>query len=316
MAALSRGVAGSRGSTLILNLPGSEKGALESLSSVLPVLPHALDLLAGHTTHGPEAGKPGGRAAGGGKALLDEEMAARRAAGEEVVVATAVGIEGDPPCTLGQKILLGQAGSLAGTLGCAEFDDAAIRDAPEVLRSRAPATRRYTHDLGAIEVFLEPILNRPLLIVFSATPVALSLLRWGGEVGFDAVLVESRPERMTPEHRRAARVASHLGDLPLDAETAAVHTDHDAPNVAETVAALLRSPAQFVGVMGSARHVGPHIERLRELGFGDDDLERIRTPVGLDIGAGSAEEIALSILAGVVAARHSADGGWLDRRLD
>lgn len=311
LAALSRGVAGSRGSTLILNLPGSEKGAVESLSSILPVLPHALDLLGGHTAHGPSDDAPN-ESRGGGRSM-DEELAARRAAGEEVVLATAVGVQGDPPCRLGQKLLLGAAGSLAGTLGCAEFDDAAIRDASEVLRSRGPSTRRYTHDLGAIEVFLEPVLRRPLLIVFSATPVALSLLRWAREVGYDPVLVESRAERITEEHRKAARTAPHLEDLELDGETAAIHTDHDAPNVAETVAAILRSPAQFVGVMGSARHVGPHIERLRELGFGGDDLARVRTPVGLDIGARSAEEIALSILAGLVAARHGASGGWLDR---
>ena len=102
-------------------------------------------------------------------------------------------------------------------------------------------------------------------------------------------------------------------ELPLDRELYAIHTDHDAPGVADSVAALLRANAAFVGVMGSARHVGPHLDRLRALGFGDDDLARIRTPVGLSIGARSAEEIALSILAGVVAARHDRDGGWLDR---
>ena len=66
--------------------------------------------------------------------------------------------------------------------------------------------------------------------------------------------------------------------------------------------------------MGSARDVRPHIEKLRRMGFGDEVLGRIRTPVGIDIGARSAEEIALSILAGVVADRHDAAGGWLDRR--
>jgi molybdenum cofactor synthesis domain-containing protein len=315
MAALSRGVAGSRGSTLILNLPGSEKGAVESLASVVSVLAHAVDLLAGHTVHGPsdvEGGAPDvqGKTDPG----VEEELAARRAAGEEVVLATAVKVEGNPPCRLGQKLLLGPNGSLAGTLGCAEFDDAAIEDAGEVLRSRGPTTRRYTHDLGAIDVFLEPVLRRPLLIVFSATPVALTLVRWAREIGYDPVLVEPRTERITQEHRASARIASDLAGLALDAEASAVHTDHDAPNVADTVAALLRSPVRFIGVMGSARHVGPHIERLRELGFTDGDVARIRTPVGLDIGARSAEEIALSILAGLVAQRHSASGGWLDRR--
>ena len=311
MAALSRGLAGSRGSTLILNLPGSEKGAVESLSAIMPVLPHALDLLAGQTVHGPSAA----RADSSPRAkTVDEELAARRSTGDEVVLATAVRLEGNPPCHLGQKILLGASGSLAGTLGCAEFDDAAIRDAPDVLASRSPATRTYTHDLGSVEVFLEPVLRRPLLVVFSATPVALHLLRWAREVGYDPVLVEARTERITEELRSAAKAAAGLDGLPLDAESAAVHTDHDAPNVAETVAELLRAPVGFIGVMGSARHVGPHIEHLRKLGFGDRDIDRIRTPVGLDIGARTAEEIALSIIAGLVAERHGASGGWLDRR--
>jgi len=318
LAALSRAVAGSRGSTLILNLPGSEKGAVESLSAILAVLPHALDLLSGQTIHGPKAGgsttAPSDATAVAGASGVDEELAARRASGEQVVLATAVRIEGNPPCRLGQKLLLGANGPLAGTLGCAEFDDAAVRDAPGVLASRGPATRVYTHELGTVEVFLDPVLARPVLVVFSATPVALHLVRWARELGYEPVLVEPRTERITHEHRSTARTTASLEGLALDAEATAVHTDHDAPNVAETLAELLRSPVGFIGVMGSARHVGPHIERLRELGFGEEDLARIRTPVGLDIGARTAEEIALSIVAGLVAQRQGSSGGWLDRR--
>jgi len=68
--------------------------------------------------------------------------------------------------------------------------------------------------------------------------------------------------------------------------------------------------------MGSVRHVGPHVEQIRAMGFTDQDLARIRTPVGIDLGARTAEEIALSILAGIIADRHGAGGGWLDRRAD
>ena len=312
-AALSRGVAGSRGSTLILNLPGSEKGAVQSLSSILPVLAHALDLLAGDTAHGSGGGHEKERLTDH-IVGIEEQLAARRAGGEKVVLATAIKVEGNAPCHVGQKLLLGADGSLAGTLGCAEFDDAAIADTPGVLRTGSPTTRRYTHDLGEIEVFLEPVLRRPLLVVFSATPVALSLVRWAREIGYEPVLVEPRPERITKEHRSSARTAASLEGLAFDGESMAVHTDHDAPNVTETVAELLRSPARFIGVMGSAGHVGPHIERLRALRFSEEDIARIRTPVGLDLGARTAEEIALSILAGLVADRRGASGGWLDRR--
>jgi molybdopterin adenylyltransferase len=306
MAALSRGLAGSRGSTLIVNLPGSEKGATESLTAIIPVLGHALDLLAGQTAHGPTT-PPRNR-------TIEDELTARRAAGEAVVLATAVRTEGDPPCKVGQKMLLGPSGALAGTLGCAEFDDSAVSDAPGVLQSRAPATRTYTHDLGTVEVFLEPFLRPPQLIVVSATPVAQYLMRWAKDVGFDPVLVEPRTERVTTAHRSSGRVVASLDEATLDAHTAAIHTDHDAPGVAESVAALLRSPARFIGVMGSTRHVGPHMTKLKEMGFTDEDLVRIRTPVGIDLGARSAEEIALSILAGLVADRHGKTGGWLDRR--
>jgi xanthine dehydrogenase accessory factor len=182
-----------------------------------------------------------------------------------------------------------------------------------VLRSRSPTTRTYPHDLGSIDVFLEPVVRRPILLVFSATPVALSVALWARDLGYDPILVEPRPDRITEEHRRAAPTVPDLDRVELDGEAVAVHTDHDAPIVVETLAALLRSPVGFIGVMGSARHVGPHLDRLRELGFREEDLTRVRTPVGLDIGARSAEEIALSILAGMVAHRYGAAGGWLDR---
>ena len=82
----------------------------------------------------------------------------------------------------------------------------------------------------------------------------------------------------------------------------------------EQLAIVLRSPASFVGVMGSARHTAPHLTALRAAGCSDDDLARLRTPVGLDLGARSPAEIALSILAGLLAARTGRTGGWLDRR--
>ena len=307
MAALSRGVVGSRGSSLIVNLPGSTRGAVESLEAVLPAIPHALDLLGGHTAHA--------------SAPLDESANQLRSTAHdsnspEVVVATAVKVHGDPPCHVGQKMVVGRNGPLSGTLGCAEFDDAAVADAPHILDGGTSEVRTYTHDLGSIEVFLEPSIPRPKLIVVSANPVALNLLRWGRQLGFEPVLVESRSPRLTDEFRSAARVVKSVEEAALDSNTAAVHTDHDAPDVVESLAALLQSPARFIGVMGSARHVGPHVEQLRRMGFNEKGLERIRTPVGLDIGARTPKEIALSILAGLIAERRGAPAGWLDRKTE
>ncbi len=268
------------------------------VQAVMPVLPHALELLGGQT-----GSHPTGHQAPEARAPTDDS-----------VVATAVKVHGSPPCRVGQRMTIGPGGPLEGTLGCAEFDAGAVADASEILRGGRPETRTYHHELGDVEVFLEPRLAPPRLLVVSANPISLELLRLGRVLGYRTVLVEPREERITPEHRAAAdATAASLDGVEANARTDAVHTDHDAPGVVESIAALLRSPARFVGVMGSRRHVGPHVEALKRMGFADEDLARVRSPVGLDIGARTPPEIAVSIAAGLIAARSERTGGWLDR---
>jgi len=297
LAALSRAVAGSAGSTLILNLPGSPRGVRESLEAVLPVVHHAVELLTGST-----GAHPTGHLAPGASGA--------RTAWVEV---KAVRLHGSPPCRVGNSMQVVPGGAVRGTLGCAEFDEAAVSDAAEILATGEPQVRTYHHEHGDVEVYLEPHRRAATLAVVSATDVGRELIRLGRGLGLAPVLVEDRAERVTGADRVSSPVVEALDGLELDADARVVFTDHDAPGIADQLAHALRSPARFIGVMGSRRHVGPYVEELRSMGFDDEALARVRSPLGLDLGGRRPEEVALSIAAGIVADENERDGGWLDR---
>ena len=225
---------------------------------------------------------------------VEEALSQRLGRGEEVVLATVIKLDGEPPSQRGAKLLMSRSSALAGTLGCSEFDSAALADAASVADSGSPQLRTYSHDLGSIEVYLEPYAASPALIVFADTPIARALARWAPEVGFRTHLVAT------------AR------DLPprLPNDLYVVHTNHDAPDIVAALEAVFPRNPRFIGLVGSRRHTGHHIEALRAKGVAEELIARIQSPVGLDIGARSAEEIALSILAGIVAVRRGAPGGW------
>jgi xanthine dehydrogenase accessory factor len=244
---------------------------------------------------------------------VEEALAERLARGEEVVLATVIRVDGEPPSRPGAKLLMSRTSALAGTLGCSEFDSAALMDAPEIADSGAPQLRTYRHDLGSIEAYLEPHAPVPTLVVFAATPVARSLLAWAPELGFNPVLVETRPERLRDQRWPAAVTSLEDLDRRIGSELYAVHTDHDAPDIVPALLAVVPHRPRFIGLVGSRRHTGHHLEALRAQGIEEAVIAQIQTPVGLDLGGVTPAEIALSILAGLVAKRRGRSGGWLER---
>ena len=147
-----------------------------------------------------------------------------------------------------------------------------------------------------------PTGDRRLVAVF-ASPVATQLVHLAAHVGFDCVVLD--PERDldgAPTVRTAAEAA-------IDDRTDVVVTDHDRPELGDVLAAVLDTPARWVGVMGSPRHTAPHVAALQERGVPAEQAARVHRPIGLDIGSRSPAEIAVATVAGLLADRHGRSGG-------
>src|SRR5947208_3051743 len=138
---------------------------------------------------------------------VEAELARRLERGEEVVLATVIRLDGEPPSRSGAKALFTRSRQLAGTLGCSEFDSQARVEAARLLDAGSPGLRTFRHDLGSIEVYLEPYPSRPLLVVLADTPVAEALRRCAPEVGFE-VANEVPSDPVPLPHDDAAGVPS------------------------------------------------------------------------------------------------------------
>lgn len=163
-------------------------------------------------------------------------------------------------------------------------------------------------------IFLEALATRPLLAIVGATHTAQALTPLAKAVGYRVVVADPR-EALTNRERfpladelLLAWPEAALTKLRFGASSAIVVLTHDPKFDHPALVAALRTEAGYIGAIGSRTTNELRFAWLREQGFGDRDLARVHAPIGLDIGAGTAEEIALAILAEIVAVRHNRGG--------
>ncbi len=187
-------------------------------------------------------------------------------------------------------------------------------DAPPALRGPADdvlrSDRSGTVQANGVAWFLHAY-NPPLrLVVVGAVHIAQALVPMAAGLGFGVTVADPRRSFASGERFPGVAVSTDWPDEALDAlrpdgRTAVVTLTHDPKLDDPALDRALKSPAFYIGALGSRRTHAARLERLRALGHGDDALARIQGPVGLDIGAVTAPEIALSILAQVVAVRRT-----------
>lgn len=236
---------------------------------------------------------------------MDPLTAAREALakGHRAVVVTVTGIEGDPPSREGLAFSYLEGGQTFGTLGCDGFDRAAAADAARALAGSKDLQGTYDWDQGSrIRVDVRPL--RPGDPVPGPSGDAEVLIVGGGPVA-------RALEALARTVGLSVRTAAPTDELEAGPSTFVVICGHDEEASQPALRLLLSSPAPYLGMMGSRRHTGHLLEELRAAGHNESSLDRVHTPVGLDLHAETPEEIALSALAHIVAVRRKGTGAPL-----
>jgi xanthine dehydrogenase accessory factor len=229
-------------------------------------------------------------------------------AGRLIASATIVAGQG-----LGGKLLVWPDGRTAGDLGSDELTEKVIRYTLGQLSSQNPGRATIPLANGSAELFVDVFPPLPRLVIVGAAHIAIPLVGYAKILGFHTVLVDARSAFATRERFPDADEiivdwpSTVLSGLNLDEGAYVAIVTHDDKLDIPAIQAALASTARYIGVLGSVTTHAKRIQSLKELGISDKQLERIHAPVGLPLGATSAEEIALAIMAEIVAVRHGCD---------
>jgi xanthine dehydrogenase accessory factor len=226
------------------------------------------------------------------------------------------------PLWLGWKVIIGPR-TIDGSLGSDRADAAVVDDARGLLAAGQSTVLSYgpdgqRQDTG-MEVFVASHAPRPRMLIFGAIDFASALARQGAFLGYRVTVCDARPVFATPARLPGAdevvtdwpnRYLAEQAQLgALDARTAICVLTHDAKFDVPVLEVALRLPQVcYVGVMGSRRTHHDRIDRLRQAGVTDAELNRLSGPIGLDLGARTPEETAVSIAAEIIAHRWGGDG--------
>lgn len=235
--------------------------------------------------------------------------------GGAAALATVVAKEGTSPREVGSKLLLREDRSFTGSVGGGAVESAVLKACYEVIVDGEPRLVRVGDEEGEsscggiLQVYIEPILGAPTLCVCGAGHVGQYVAQVGSMAGFRVIVADDREELTGREHFPQADEIL-VGPVPqiLDGLVLGPHSYIVIVRGHEQDRAILRwavqTPARYVGMIGSEDKVKSVLEALEGEGIGRDRLDQVRAPIGLRIGAETPQEIAVAIMAEIIAARR------------
>ena len=254
---------------------------------------------------------------------LFEEIVKMRRAGQRGALATIVHTNGSIPSYESSRMLVRDDGSIAGTIGggCVEAEVWAA--AKEVMHKEAPRKMVFnlnneaTYDNGLIcggtlEVFVEPILPQPTLFLFGGGHVSMAVAKAANAAGFGIGVIDDReafanPERFPMAHDIYTSYEDAFEKICPNAASYLIIVTRGHKEDMRVLGWAVRTQARYVGMIGSKRKVLSVYKALENDGYRPEEFQRVYAPMGLEIGALAPEEIAISIVAELIAVRRNAE---------
>jgi xanthine dehydrogenase accessory factor len=251
------------------------------------------------------------------------EIAKLRKEGRKAALATIIQVQGSIPSYESSKILVRDDGSIVGTVGggCVEAEVWAV--AQDVMREEKP--RRLHFNLnnqpeydeglicgGSLDIFVEPILATPTAFIFGGGHVSLYLAKVASVAGFEVVVIDDRPAFANPERfpdaskTLAGPWEEIFPQIKINDFSYIVLVTRGHKGDLTCLRWALATPARYIGMIGSRRKFIEITKVLEGEGVAPEKIERVHSPVGLDIGAITPEEIAVAIVAEMIAVRRGA----------
>lgn len=243
---------------------------------------------------------------------------------QPAALCTVIKTSGSTPRHSTSKMLVFPNGEILGTVGGGELENRVRKEALASLQDGQPRLLSYKMTDpslgdpgvcgGQVEVFVEPILPPPVVVVIGGGHVGKAVAHLAKWLGFHVVVSDDRPEFCTPEANPDADEFQNMAmaELPLHmkitSQTALILTTRGNNIDVAGLPALLESNAGYIGVIGSRKRWSETVKSLNEAGITDEQLKTVHSPMGLGIGAETPEEIAVSIMAEVLMIRSSASG--------
>jgi xanthine dehydrogenase accessory factor len=236
----------------------------------------------------------------------------RRCVEEERPVVAATLIRGPGP--IGGRLLVFDDGSTEGDLGLAELSETVRRDAHAALQRGAARRASYQLPAGeSVDVFFDVFPSPATLLIFGGVHIGIPLARFAKQMGFRVRVIDARgrfanAERFPDADEIVTSYADeYLANARVDSSTYVVVLSHDPKLDDPALIQVVRTPARYIGAIGSRSTNEKRRARLLEAGVPAELIDRIHAPIGLDVGAETPEEIALAIMAEMIAVKNGRD---------